>query len=154
MLVFSIEKDEVKNFMNKLLKEDIFDNFEVRSFEVETIVKYEIMGNINQEYLSDNEERFFVKWKELKPFICAIIKGNKKPKYMKMIFSLEEKAVENLCENAKAMFLNVNYANDEILVTTGTSQKSFSLAKMEDKVWEDAVLKFFAKNEINININV
>lgn len=152
MLVFSIEKDEIKNFMNKLLIEEAFDRLEVRIFEVETIVKYEITGNINKDYILEGENRHFVKWKELKPYIRSIIKGDKKPKYMKMVFSLEESSVLNLCENAKAMFLNINYSNDEIIATTGTSQKTFSLTKMEDKIWEDAVLKFFYKNGINIKI--
>ena len=152
MLVFSIEKDEIKNFMNKLLREEAFDKLEVRFFEIETIVKYEITGNINKDYLLEGEERYFVKWKELKPYIHSIIKGDRKPKYMKMIFSLEDKAVTNLCENAKAMFLNINYVNDEVMGTTGTSQKNFSLAKLEDKIWEETVLKFFKKNEINIKI--
>lgn len=152
MLVFSIEKDEIKNFMNKLLIEEAFDRLEVRIFEVETIVKYEIAGNINKDYILEGENRHFVKWKELKPYIRSIIKGDKKPKYMKMVFSLEENSVLNLCENAKAMFLNINYSNDEIIATTGTSQKIFSLTKMEDKIWEDAVLKFFYKNGINIKI--
>ena len=151
MLVFSIEKDEIKNFMNKLLIEEAFDRLEVRIFEVETIVKYEIAGNINKDYILEGENRHFVKWKELKPYIRSIIKGDKKPKYMKMVFSLEENSVLNLCENAKAMFLNINYSNDEI-IATGTSQKIFSLTKMEDKIWEDAVLKFFYKNGINIKI--
>lgn len=152
MLVFSIEKDEIKNFMNKLLIEEAFDRLEVRIFEVETIVKYEITGNINKDYILEGENRHFVKWKELKPYIRSIIKGDKKPKYMKMVFSLEESSVLNLCENAKAMFLNINYSNDEIIATTGTSQKTFSLTKMEDKIWEDTVLKFFYKNGINIKI--
>ena len=152
MLVFSIEKDEIKNFMNKLLIEEAFDRLEVRIFEVETIVKYEITGNINKDYIFEGENRHFVKWKELKPYIRSIIKGDKKPKYMKMVFSLEESSVLSLCENAKAMFLNINYSNDEIIATTGTSQKTFSLTKMEDKIWEDAVLKFFYKNGINIKI--
>ena len=154
MLAFSIPKEEIKYFMQKLLKEETFDKLEVRSFELETIVKYEITGNINKDYLNENEERYFVKWKELKPFIHQLIKGHKKPKYMKIVFSLEEKAVANLCENTNAMFLNINYSNDEIIGTTGTSQKNFSLSKMEDKVWEETILKFFQKNGINIVVEI
>lgn len=154
MLAFSIPKDEIKIFMQKLLKEDTFDKLEVRSLELETIVKYDILGNINKDYLEENEERYFVKWKELKPFIHQLIKGEKKPAYIKIVFSLEESAVSNLCENAKAMFLNINYSNDEIICTTGTSQKNFSLSKMEDKIWEETILKFFKKNNINIIVEI
>lgn len=152
MLVFSIEKDEVKYFMQKLLKDEVFDKLEIRSLELETIVKYEISGNINKQYLKEDENRYFVRWQELKPYIHNLIKGDKKPKYLKIVFSLEESAVLKLCENASAMFLNIVYLNEEIKGTTGTSQKNFSLSKLEDKVWEDTILKFFQKNNINIKI--
>lgn len=152
MLVINIQQEEIKNFMNKLLKEETFDKLDVRSLILETIVKYEINGNINNDYLKENEERTFIKWQELKPYILNLIKGCKKPKYIKIIFSLEEKTMLNLCENASAMFLNISYIDNNINIITGTSQKNFSLDKMEDKIWEDTVLKFFEKNKINIKI--
>lgn len=153
MLVFSIEEDEVKIFMQKLLREESFDKLEVRNISLETIVKYEILGNINKDYLSEDENRYFVKWKELKPYIVSLIKGNKKPKFFKIVFSLDDDTVNSLCDNANAMFLNIIYQNNIITGTTGTSQKAFSLDKKEDKIWEDIILKFFKKNGINIKIN-
>ena len=48
------------------------------------------------------------------------------------------------------MFLNITYQNEEVICTTGTSQKNFSLDKIEDKIWEDTILRFFKKNGINI----
>ncbi len=88
MLVFSIENDEIKVFMQKLLKEEAFDKLEVRNISLETIVKYDILGNINKDYLQEDENRYFVKWKELKPYIVSLIKGNIKPKFFKIVFSL------------------------------------------------------------------
>ncbi len=152
MLVFSIEEYEVKNFMQRLLREDSFDKLEVRSIFLETIVKYDILGNINKEYLKEDDKRYFVKWKELKPYIVSLIKGNIKPKVFKIVFSLDDNSVNNLCDNANAMFLNIIYQNNIITGTTGTSQKTFSLDKKEDKIWEDIVLKFFKKICINIKI--
>lgn len=152
MLAFSIEQEEIKIFMNKLLKEESFDKLDVRTFSLETIVKYDILGNINKDYLEEGDKRNYIKWKELKPYILSIIKGDRKPKYIKIVFSLDEDVVENLCDNASAMFLNINYQNNILTGTTGTSQKSFSLDKKEDKIWEDMILKFFKKNGININI--
>lgn len=152
MLVFSIEDEEVKIFMQKLLKEDSFDKLEVRNITLETIVKYEIIGNINRDYLQEDEKRYFVKWKELKPYIINLVKGNIKPKFFKIVFSLDEETVNNLCDNANAMFLNITYQNNVIAGTTGTSQRAFSLDKKEDKIWEDIILKFFKKNGINVKI--
>lgn len=152
MLVFSIENDEVKTFMQKLLKEDAFDKLEIRNICLETIVRYEILGNINKDYLQQDEQRYFVKWKELKPYVVNLIKGNIKPKLFKIVFSLDDDTIQSLCDNANAMFLNITYQNEKIIGTTGTSQKVFALDKKEEKIWEDIVLKFFKKNGININI--
>ncbi len=152
MLVFSIEDEEVKIFMQKLLKEDSFDKLEVRNITLETIVKYEITGNINKDYLQEDEKRYFIKWKELKPYIINLVKGNVKPKFFKIVFSLDDETVNNLCDNANAMFLNITYQNNIIAGTTGTSQRAFSLDKKEDKIWEDIILKFFKKNGINVKI--
>ena len=152
MLVFSIEDEEVKIFTQKLLKEDSFDKLEVRNITLETIVKYEITGNINKDYLQEDEKRYFIKWKELKPYIINLVKGNVKPKFFKIVFSLDDETVNNLCDNANAMFLNITYQNNIIAGTTGTSQRAFSLDKKEDKIWEDIILKFFKKNGINVKI--
>ena len=152
MLVFSIEDDNVKVFMQKLLKEEAFDKLEVRNIVLETIVKYEILGNINKDYLQEDENRYFVKWKELKPYIVSLIKGNIKPKLFKIVFSLDDNTVNSLCDNANAMFLNIMYQNDIITGTTGTSQKAFSLDKKEDKILEDIILRFFQKNNIKIKV--
>ncbi len=152
MLVFSIEDDNVKIFMQKLLKEEAFDKLEVRNIALETIVKYEILGNINKDYLQEDENRYFVKWKELKPYIVSLIKGNIKPKLFKIVFSLDDNTVNSLCDNANAMFLNIMYQNDIITGTTGTSQKAFSLDKKEDKILEDIILRFFQKNNIKIKV--
>ena len=152
MLVFSIEDDNVKVFMQKLLKEEAFDKLEVRNIVLETIVKYEILGNINKDYLQEDENRYFVKWKELKPYIVSLIKGNIKPKLFKIVFSLDGNTVNSRCDNADAMFLNIMYQNDIITGTTGTSQKAFSLDKKEDKILEDIILRFFQKNNIKIKV--
>lgn len=150
MLVFYIVDDEVKKFMNKILREESFDKFEVRNIELETFIKYEIKCNINKEYLEENEERFFAKWSELKPYIFQLVKGKKKPKYFKIVFSLSDNEMSTLFKDAAAMFLNVNFENDKIVCTTGTAQKNFSLDKKINIVWEDYVEKFFKNADIDI----
>lgn len=152
MISFNIDKSEIKLFMTKLLKEDAFDKLELRTLSLETIIKYDISGNINKDYLKENEERFFVRWGEIKPSIVKLITGDRKPKYIKIVFSLDDQTVANLSPNASAMFLNIYYQDDTITCTTGTSQKSFSLDKSQDKVWEDVIIKFFKKNDINVYI--
>lgn len=152
MISFSINSDSVKLFMSKLLKSEAFDSFEVRNIWLETIVKYEIKGDINRDYLDDNEDRVFVKWKEIKPYVLSLIQGCKRPKFLKIVLSLEKRKVEELDKNGQAMFLNLVYENNQVLGTTGTSQKVFSMDKKLEITWENEIIRFFKKNNILIKI--
>lgn len=151
MLIFYIKEDSyVKDFMNKLFLEETFDNLEVRNVFLETIIKYDISCNINRDYLPEGETRYFVTWKEIKKNIFQLIKGSRKPKSMKIIFSLDDERIMKLSDNCSAMFLNVLYEGNVITCTTGTSQKDFSMNKHCDIAWENTILKFLKRNNIII----
>lgn len=151
MYIFYIVKSEIKIFMNKLLKGNEFDSFEVRKIELETISKFSIEGRINKDYLPEDEKREFCTWQELKPYIFQIVKGNKKPKNMKIIFSLSKNIIDQLSDNALAMFLNVNFEDNKITCTTGTSQKNFSLDNTVDIIWEEYINKFIKQAGIAVS---
>lgn len=151
MYIFYIVKSEIKIFMNKLLKGNEFDSFEVRKIELETISKFSIEGKINKDYLPEDEKREFCTWQELKPYIFQIVKGNKKPKNMKIIFSLSKNIIDQLSDNALAMFLNVNFEDNKIICTTGTSQKNFSLDNTVDIIWEEYINKFIKQAGIAVS---
>lgn len=151
MYIFYIVKSEIKIFMNKLLKGNEFDSFEVRKIELETISKFSIEGKINKDYLPEDEKREFCTWQELKPYIFQIVKGNKKPKNMKIIFSLSKNIIDQLSDNASAMFLNVNFEDNKIICTTGTSQKNFSLDNTVDIIWGEYINKFIKQAGIAVS---
>jgi len=149
MYLFYIVDEEVKSFMNKLLRDYIFDNFEVRNIKIQTFVKYDINCNLSNDYIRENKkERFFCNWEEIKPYIFQIIKGKKKPLRIKIIFSMPEKKALEIHNNAKALFLNLNFENDIITFTTGTSQINFSMNKEVDIAWEEYIKEFFKKHNI------
>ena len=129
-------KTETKELMQKLLKEDIFDSFLVRNLELVSFAKFEITGPIA--------------WEILKPTIFSIIKGNKVPKNLRIVFILDEIETAKLHENAANFSLNMNF-NGEVFFTTGTSAKIFSLDKSIDHLWEDYITKFFKDNKISIS---
>lgn len=145
MYAFYIEGEDVKNFMNKLLRENTFDGYELRNVEIENIAKFEIDGSINRDYLNEDEDRSFCYWSEIKGYVFEIIKGNRLPKVFKVVLSLTADKVEILHPNGAAMFINIMFENDRVNFVTGTSQKNFSLDKGVDVAWEEYVHKFFKK---------
>lgn len=150
MIVFEISNNRI--FMNLLLKENIFDNFEVRNIEIQTFIKFEISGLIDKNYFSFGEQELitnkFCLWKELKAKVFQLIKGNKLPKSIKIIFSYEP--LDTISENAAALFLNIIFENGKILCTTGCSEKFFSLDKKLETNWDNFIKNFFEINNLNV----
>ena len=152
MRAFKISDINIKIFMHKLLKEDTFDNFEIRGIEICSFTKFEISGVLNDNEQSDDIKVKFCRWENLKPYVFQIIKGNRKPSSIKIIFSLPSDEVDALHTNASALFLNMIFNGTEVVLTTATSQKTFSLDKVIDTFWSDHVAAFFDKNEIPVSI--
>ncbi len=153
MFAFKIIEQEVKPFMNKLLREEAFDKFEVRGAEIWAVTKFSINGALNKEYIEVGGEpltRSFCLWQEIKPYILFIIKNNKRPKFFKLTLSYPQGHVESVHENAQALFINITFENNEILCTTATSEKNFSLEKIVDVVWENRIRNFLKKNGIAV----
>lgn len=151
MNVFYICSGEVKSFMNKILRETFFDNFELRNVEIQSFAKFDIDGRINQKFMAaqrgadtpENTEEFFCKWGKIKPYVFELVKGKTKPVYMKFIISAPKNVLSQVSDNAAALFLNFVFENDMVVCTAGTSQKTFSLNKELELAWAEYVTKFF-----------
>lgn len=145
MISFSIT--DIKFFMNKLLKEDTFNLFEVRGVEIYSFTKFEIDGFLEPSLLgAETSSRSYCTWQELKPYVFNIIKGNVKPRSIKIIFSLDTEKSTSLHNNAAALYLNMHFVDETVTFTTGTSQKNFALDKSLDNIWEEYIRNFFKQN--------
>lgn len=151
MYVFYISDSEVKNFMNKILRENYFDDFELRNVQIKSFAKFDIDGKIERKFCENNndfsDDIFFCKWKKIKPYVFNFIKGKVKPSYMKIVISAPENLLQQISENAAALFLNFVFENDKVC-TTGVSQKNFQLNKKLDLAWEEYVRSFFKNIQI------
>ena len=151
MYIFYICGGEVKSFMNKILRERDFDDFELRNVEIQSFAKFDIDGKINKEFNEEGQEDvFFCKWAKIKPYVFDFVKGKIKPSYMKFVISAPKELLEKVSENAAALFLNFVFEKDMVICTTGTAQKNFELNKDLDLAWEEYVKSFF--KEIGIAV--
>lgn len=137
MLALQLNQDTVKPFMGKLLREDIFDTFHVRSIDITTNIQININGQLAPE---GEAKAGFTLWESLRPLVYEIIKQSPKPKQVKIVFS--HPSEETIHPNAKALFLNLTYENDNVYFTTGTAQKEFTMEKSLDQAWDDWVKGF------------
>ena len=129
MLALSIP--DIRGFMSKLLKQEIFDDFQLRNAVVNTFARFEIYG------AKDDECAL---WAAVRPHVFDIIKGGTPPKSVKIIFAKEAEGA--------SLFVNIHFEDGKISLTTGLSKKGFSLDKTEDENWDARVLKFLEDNEI------
>lgn len=162
--MIALELTNTKDFMNKLLKTETFDNFLLQEAVIASAASYVIDGHINSGFYSENEleELGFTNLKML-PFSSLrgncfdLIKGKKAPSSFKFIFLLSP---DNLVKTISAsgssftpndisgVFLNIKYQNQLLSLTTGVSYNIFSPDKSLENYWDSAVKKFLFNNEI------
>ncbi len=151
MQIYKVLNEDVKSFMGLLLTGNNFNVFDVTGIEIQSFIDFNIKGALNKSYLeNDEKEKKFVNWSKVQPFVLSIIKGNKQPKKMVINFLLPQKYTDKLYENCSACFLNMKFENGEVVFTTGTSQKEFSLDKSLDILWNEYVLNFFVSKNIPV----
>jgi len=147
MLALAMEESAVKDFMGKLLREGIFNCFDVHNIEIVTTTRISIDG-----ILIENETENRVRlssWEALRPIVYTIVKASSKPKSIKIVFFHQEP--QSIHNNAKAVSLIMNYESDNITFTTATSQKEFALDKSLDLAWDEWVRGFFSQKGIPIH---
>lgn len=157
--MISLKIIDVKAFMNSLLVQSVFDNFYVSELEINTFTRFQISGKLNEEFYSKEEienlkDRKYALWSEIKPYAFSLIKGNKLPLSIKIVFLLSSANTENVLKKSgiplsvndvNGLFLNVRYEKGSLYLITGTSLKTFTLDKTVDQVW-DSDLKVFLKH--------
>ena len=150
---------EIKTFMSQLFLGEAFDLFLLYELEIQTANQYKINGRLNRKWY-DNDElealegRGYSCWKEIRQFAFQIIKGNKSPQSMKIVFLLPKEKVNKvleksgarlLSEQVEGLFLNVKYENGELHLITGTSLKVFTMDKTLEQEWDEEILIFLKK---------
>ncbi len=150
MIVFRVLNEDIKSFMSELYKGEAFKNMPVRTFEVNTYIKYKIDGYLDRDYFDETKSNEFTTWGELVPFALSALKlKNLKPKSIKLEFCLSDDVVQ-IDDNVKHYLLHMNYERDEVVFTTNVVTKEFSLNKNNKDQWNDYVLKFFTDNKIPV----
>ncbi|NLM13778.1 MAG: hypothetical protein GX209_08560 [Epulopiscium sp.] len=141
---------DVKKTMGLLLKSTLFDAFEVRTVEIHAFTKFTIDGILNKAFLDTDERemynnRHYVLWEEIKPYVYNIIKGEKAPTYFKIVLSANEVTLLKFSKNISALFINLIYSQEKLTCTTGVAFKNFVLDKSDEYEW-DAYIRSFFKN--------
>lgn len=153
---------EVKQFMAKLLTQNTFDDFILREMELSTFMNYSINGKLNEGFFTGEElkERGLLRyalWSEVRNIAYAMIKGNKTPLSMKIVFQLPQDRTDILIgqsggrikpEEVGGLYMNVRFENNELHIITGTAIKTFTLDKTLEQEWDKEVARILKEQGI------
>lgn len=162
----ALQIQDIKNFMNKFLLSQTFDNFLLVEGSITTYNTFRIEGRVHKEFFTEEEieerrlnNREFSLWKEVKPFCLELIKGKKTPLGFKFTFQLSKENAARLLsssgitslqpENVSGLLLNVRFDNGALNVITATNINLFTLDKSLEHAWDDMVKRFLKQQEIS-----
>lgn len=159
--MISIELDNTKDFMSHLFIKETFDHFLCREFQTNTFVSFTIDGRMFKDFLNDIEkeelkETDYAPWSMLKPHCFNIIKGNRTPLSMRIVFTMPPHSIPGFIsgnglnirpEEISGLYLNVRYENKQLSIVTGTSLNTFTLDKSIENAWDMAVEHFIKKTQ-------
>ncbi len=156
----AIEISNIKKFTNALFAGETFDTFCVTEASFSTLTNITIDGHINQEFMGEAElqmpenKDLTIRWKKLRPLCYNIIKGQRVPLRFRIIFMMplehimefiEEENLDIEPVEINALFLNVKFENNNLVCTTGTSLRVFTLDKSLEDAWDSRMVRFLNK---------
>ena len=149
MIFVNIENK--KHFMRQLLKETAFDRLLARSIVLRTAVLYEIDCTLDKDsFDTDEVTEKYASWEYMRPIIYSLLKGSRLPGYMKIILSPTPVSTEKIHTNAASLFINIIFENNTLTVSTGCSEKVFSMDKSVENTWDEYIYGFLKRHEIVI----
>lgn len=157
---------DLKNFMNKLLLTDSFDQFLLEEGTIITYNTFLIDGRIRKDfYTKEEQENFpscsyeFSMWKEMRSLCFNLIKGKRTPLGFKFVLHLlpDQKAdilssYPSIDQNIiKSFTLTIRYDAGQATLITGISTNTFLPDKTPEQLWDSFFLQFMQKQQIDWN---
>ncbi len=163
--MISLKLTDTKDFMNKLLCTEIFDNFLLQEAVITKAASYVIDGHLQKDFYSSSElDELGLSGYSMLPFRMLrsncfdLIKGKQTPSSFKFIFLLSPENMEHTLSSLNSsftvndisgFFLNIKYQNQMLSLTTGISFNIFSPDMSLNSKWDKLVMKFLSNNGIN-----
>ncbi len=162
--MIALQISNIKDFMNRLLKTDLFDAFWLVEASITTYNTFTIDGHLHREFFDTQTKKALIQsgityssWHEAKPYCLSIIRGKNTPLHFKIIFQLPRENTNQMLlksnspfgpEDVSGVFLNLQFSESRLIVTTGTSYHIFTLDKTFDTLWDRTILSFFNQHDI------
>lgn len=157
---------DVKKCMNQLLATSCFDQWQLAEAKIITYVSYVIDGHVTEAYMNEEEmETEGVKPGECVPYgkvrsLCFdMIKGKRTPKSFRFVLLFPREDINRLVEEIHGdvtsgdvanLTVNFSFSQGELLVTTGSALRIFSMDKSLEYAWDAKVMELFRKMDVAV----
>ena len=166
---------DLKKFMSAFLIGGLFDEYSLIEAQITTFCTFSIDGRLEKAFYQDRSEisgeegapllpqedagtgAEYVAWKQVRPYCFEIIKGKKTPLFFKFVFFYPKEKIPAFLssfglstppEEIAGLCLNLRYDGNNLVLTTGTSMKVFTMDRSCDHAWDDAVRGLMARQSI------
>lgn len=154
----------VKDFMNRMLRTELFDHFLLSEATIRGRVSYVIDGHIVKESFTEEELQTehldtltCMPYGQLRENCFDLIKGKRTPSYFKFVFQLSPENLERTLSRSKssvtaadlnAVCINIRFQDGMLTCTSGVSYRNFILDHTFEQEWDALVQKFLLTNDI------
>lgn len=162
--MLALKITDIRDFTNKLFIGEVFDKFCLSEASITTFNTFTIDGRLQRDFFDTDSlnkltehERTHSLWKEIRPFCWSVIRGKRTPLSFKIVLHLSRNGIEAAMRNTDlgisseqidGFYLNLQFKNNALLCTTGTSLKTFLMNKQPEQFWDDMILHFLNQNQI------
>lgn len=166
--MISLQITDVKDFMAKLLKTDLFDHFLMPEAVITTAFTYRIDGSLTPSFYSTDELSILglqnlstAPFSLFRPTCFDLIKGKRTPSYFKFVFMLSPDNLKNTILHSGSSFsendisgayLNLHFRDQVLTCTTGVSYRIFSMDRSFEAEWDELVCRFLKNHGISYEI--
>lgn len=160
----ALELTDIKDFMNKFLRTDIFDNFLLQEGMIAGAASYTIDGRITHDFYSSEETEElgiaglrFLPYRMLRDSCFDLIKGKKTPVSFRFVLLLSPENISRTLAGTRSsftedditgMFYNIHFQDKTLTLTTGVSYKIFSVDKSLEQEWDRMACQFLKQHKI------
>ncbi len=164
--MIALQIEHIRDFMNKLLLTPAFDSYRVSEASITTFTTFSIDGILHPEFYDsdlidtpDAAAEIQISWESIRPFCLSVFKGKRLPLSFHFVLQLpknripdflaEHGLVSTSADDIFGLFLNIQYRNTLLTVTTGSSTRVFTGDRTLDQAWDQAVKEFLAREELS-----
>ena len=160
-------KDQ-KQFMNRLLKSELFDHFLLAEAAIHGAISYQVDGHINRDFFDEEElceltdgGAEYLPFSHFRPICYELIRGKHTPLYMKFVFLLSPGNAANTllatdtgfsAEDVNGIYLNLTFRDGQMVLTTGVSYRKFTPDHSFDNAWDTLAARFLNNHGIDFDV--